>query len=58
MIRIPVWPGVAFTVGGAPNPDSVKVTLAGGKPARVVRLVSKRGWMLLLVSYDWHDPTP
>lgn len=57
MIRIPVWPGVAFTVGGAPNPNSVWVTLAGSESPRVVRLVSKRGWMLLLVTYDWHDRT-
>lgn len=61
MIRIPVWPGVRITIGGAPNPHAVRVTLALGKRARVVRLVSKRGWMLLLVSYDWRkpaDPTP
>lgn len=56
MTRIPVWPGVVLTFGGAPNPNAVRVTLAKQKPARTIRLVSKRGWMVLLVTYDWREP--
>lgn len=54
MIRIPIWPGVGVTFGGTPNPSAVRLTLP--KPARLVRLVSKRGWMVLLVTYDWRAP--
>jgi len=56
VIRVPVWPGVRLTFGGPPNPQAVKVAFGAPYEAQVprtVRLVSKRGWMLLLVRYDW-----
>jgi hypothetical protein len=56
VIRIPVWPGIQLAIGGEPNPAAVKVTFGGPYEKlehRTVRLVSKRGWMLLLVRYDW-----
>lgn len=55
-MRIPIWPGVRLSVWEPQNPDAVKVTMANYyKPFPVRRVLSKRGWMLLLVRYDWRD---
>lgn len=59
MIRIPIWPGLVFTFGGEPNPSAVRINFAppyDTQKPRTMRLVSKRGWMLLLVRYDWKKP--
>lgn len=56
MIRVPVWPGVHVALGGEPDSAAVRVTFGGPYEKlqhHTVRLVSKRGWMLLLVRYDW-----
>lgn len=38
------------------NPEAVRVTLARSTPYEPVRRVlSSRGWMLLLIRYDWKD---
>lgn len=54
-LRIPIWPGIRLTFGGAPQPEAVRVVLGGPRPVEpsTVRIVSKRGWMVLLVRYDW-----
>lgn len=52
-MRIPMWPGVRLTVWERQNPEAVKVTLAFAKPYPVRRVLSMRGWILLLVRYDW-----
>jgi hypothetical protein len=57
-LRVPIWPGVRLSIGGSPKPEAVRVVLGGPRPPaeqRTVRLISKRGWMLLLVSYDWRS---
>lgn len=54
--RLPIWPGVHLTFGGTPKPEAVRVVLGGPRPPagqRTIRIVSKRGWMVLLVRYDW-----
>jgi hypothetical protein len=56
LFRVPIWPGVQLTFGGEPNPAAVRVEFRppyDKQEHRTVRLVSKRGWMLLLVRYDW-----
>jgi hypothetical protein len=55
-MRIPIWPGVRLSMWEPQNPDAVKVTMACYyKPFRVTRVLSKRGWALLLIRYDWRD---
>lgn len=56
-MRIPIWPGVRLSVWERQDPEAVSVRLAAYyKPPAVRRVASKRGWMLLLVRYDWRDP--
>jgi len=53
-MRIPIWPGVRLSVWEKQNPEAVKVTMPNTvlrTPVR--RMLSKRGWMVLLVRYDW-----
>lgn len=53
-MRIPLWPGVRLSVWEKQNPQYVTVSMSNTvlhKPIR--RVLSKRGWMLLLVRYDW-----
>jgi len=53
-MRIPIWPGIRLSVWERQNPDAVKVVMPNTelrKPVR--RVLSKRGWMILLVRYDW-----
>lgn len=55
-MRIPIWPGVRLSVWEKQNPDAVKVVIPFVTPYEPIRRVlSKRGWMLLLVRYDWRD---
>ena len=55
-MRIPLWPGVRLSVWEKQNPDAVKVVTPFVTPYEPIRRVlSKRGWMLLLVRYDWRD---
>lgn len=55
-MHIPLWPGVRLSVWEKQNPDAVRVTLARFTPYEPVwRVLSMRGWMLLLVRYDWKD---
>lgn len=55
-MRIPIWPGVRLSVWEKQNPDAVKVVTPFVTPYEPIRRVlSKRGWMLLLVRYDWRD---
>ncbi|WP_331764774.1 hypothetical protein [Streptomyces sp. NBC_01238] len=55
-MRIPIWPGVRLSVWEPQNPDAVKVTMACYyKPFKVTRVLSKRGWLVLLIRYDWRD---
>jgi hypothetical protein len=60
-LRVPVWPGIHLTFGGVPKTDAVRVVMGGPRPPtgqRTVRIVSKRGWMVLLVRYDWQSAMP
>lgn len=60
-LRFPIWPGVRLRIGGTPKPEAVRVVLGGPWPPadqRTINLVSKRGWMLLLVRYDWRSGMP
>lgn len=54
-LRVPIWPGIRLTFGGQPKPEAVRVLFGGPRPVEssAVRIVSKRGWMVLLVRYDW-----
>ena len=55
-MRIPLWPGVRLSVWEEQNPDAVKVVTPFVTPYEPIRRVlSKRGWFLLLVRYDWRD---
>jgi hypothetical protein len=55
-VRIPIWPGVRLSVWEKQDPDAVKVVTPFVTPHQPIRRVlSKRGWMLLLVRYDWRD---
>lgn len=55
-MRITLWPGVRLSVWERQNPDAVKVVTPFITPHEPIRRVlSKRGWMLLLVRYDWRD---
>lgn len=55
-MRIPIWPGIRLSIWEPQDPDAVKVTLAFiRKPPTVRRVLSMRGWMILLVRYDWRD---
>jgi hypothetical protein len=55
-MRIPIWPGVRLSVWERQNPEAVQVRLHWyHKPFTVRRVLSKRGWMILLVRYDWRD---
>lgn len=55
-MRFPIWPGIRLSVWEPQNPDAVKVTMpCYHNPLRVRRVLSKRGWCLLLVRYDWRD---
>lgn len=59
MMRIPIWPGIRLSVWEKQNPDAVQVRLPYAQPRQPLRRVlSKRGWMLLLVRYDWRDHKP
>ena len=55
-MRVPIWPGVRLSVWEKQNPDAVKVTTPFAtlhQPVR--RVLSMRGWFLLLCRYDWRD---
>jgi hypothetical protein len=55
-MRIPIWPGIRLSVWEPQNPAAVNVTLAFKRqPPTVRRVLSMRGWMILLVRYDWRD---
>lgn len=55
-MRISIWPGVRLSVWEPQNPETVRVTLSlHYNPFSVRRVLSKRGWMLLLVRYDWRE---
>lgn len=55
-MRVPIWPGVRLSVWEKQNPDAVKVVTPFVTPHQPIRRVlSKRGWFLLLVRYDWRD---
>ncbi|ARX81496.1 hypothetical protein SMD44_00894 [Streptomyces alboflavus] len=55
-MRIPIWPGVRLSVWEPQNPEAVHVRLANyWKPFPVRRVLSKRGWMILWIRYDWRD---
>lgn len=55
-MRIPIWPGVRLSVWEKQNPEAVQIRLARSAPYEPVRRVlSMRGWMLLMVRYDWRD---
>lgn len=55
-MRIPIWPGIRLSVWEKQNPQAVKVVTPFITPYQPIRRVlSKRGWMLLLVRYDWRD---
>jgi hypothetical protein len=55
-MRIPIWPGIRLSIWEPQNPDAVNVTLAFNRQSPTVRRVlSMRGWMILLVRYDWRD---
>ncbi|MEW2393138.1 hypothetical protein AB0933_32735 [Streptomyces venezuelae] len=58
-MRIPIWPGLRLSVWEKQNPEAVNIRLARSAPYEPVRRVlSMRGWMLLLVRYDWKDQSP
>ena len=53
-MRIPIWPGVRLSVWEKQNQQAVKVVMPNTvlrPPVR--RVLSMRGWMILLVRYDW-----
>lgn len=53
-MRIPIWPGVRLSVWEKQNPSAVRVVMPSTMlrpPVR--RVLSMRGWMILLVRYDW-----
>ncbi|MFF7527312.1 hypothetical protein [Streptomyces pseudovenezuelae] len=53
-MRIPIWPGVRLSVWEKQNSEAVKVTMPNTvMRGPVRRVLSKRGWMILLVRYDW-----
>lgn len=52
-MRLTLWPGYRLTLWEQQNPEAVKVVMPFTKPSRVQRVLSARGWMLLLVQYDW-----
>jgi hypothetical protein len=56
-VRIPLWPGLRLSVWERQNPDAVKVVMTFNSPRQPIRRVlSMRGWMILLVRYDWRRP--
>lgn len=53
-MRIPIWPGVRLSVWEKQNHEALRVTMPNTTMREPVRRVlSKRGWALLLVRYDW-----
>lgn len=53
-MRIPLWPGVRLSVWEKQNPQALQVSMPNTRMRGPVRRVlSKRGWALLLVRYDW-----
>lgn len=55
-MRIPLRPGVRLSLFARQNQDAVRIRMATYyNPLRVLRLISKRGWMVLLIRYDWRD---
>lgn len=55
-MRIPIWPGVRLSVWEPQNPDALSVNMPLYRnPIRVTRVLSKRGWCVLLVRYNWKD---
>ncbi|MEW2402192.1 hypothetical protein [Streptomyces sp. NPDC046862] len=53
-MRIPIWPGARLSVWEKQNPEAVKVVMPSTRMVEpVFRVLSKRGWMFLLVRYDW-----
>ena len=55
-MRIPLWPGIRLSLFVPQDPGAVQVRMAfHHNPLRVLRVASARGWMLLLVRYDWRD---
>lgn len=55
-MRIPIWAGIRLSVWEKQNPEAVQIRLPYAQPQQPVRRVlSMRGWMLLLIRYDWRD---
>jgi hypothetical protein len=55
-MRIPIWPGIRLSIWEPQNPAAVNVTLPFNRqPPTVRRVLSMRGWMILLVRYGWRD---
>lgn len=53
-MKIRIWPGVELTVWKKQHPEAVQVSIPNTvMRGPVRRVLSKRGWMLLLVRYDW-----
>lgn len=56
-MRIPIRPGVKLSILEPQNPEAVRVRMATYyKPIKLTRLLSKRGWFVLLARYDWRNP--
>jgi hypothetical protein len=56
-MRIPIRPGVKLSILEPQNPEAVRVRMAAYyKPLKLTRLLSKRGWFVLLARYDWRNP--
>lgn len=55
-MRIPIWPGVRLSVWERQDPEALRVVMPlHHGPLSVRRVLSKRGWVLLRVRYDWCD---
>lgn len=64
-MRIPLWRDLRLSVWERQNPDAVQVTMPNTEMRPPVRRVlSMRGWMLLLIRYNWrksgryYQPSP
>ncbi|MFB7858800.1 hypothetical protein [Rhodococcus qingshengii] len=55
-MRITIWPGVKLSIWVKQNPEAVEVDIKTHKEKpHVRRVLSKRGWMILLVRYNWRN---
>lgn len=53
-MRISVWPGIKLSVWERQNPEALRVTMSNTTMRGPVRrILSKRGWAVLLVRHDW-----